>query len=118
MDGGSGEFEAFGGSPVGAGGDAAGAGLGVDDPDGFDAHGAVILATLFEVGVGVVGGEDFDDEERRFGEDFLLRAGAEDDDVGDADAVGRYADALLRTADDVPHCFVDHEPSGQKPLQS
>ncbi len=88
VDGGAGEFEAFGGLPVGAGGDAAGAGFGVDDPDGVDAHGAVILATFFEVGVGVVGGEDFDDEEWRLGEDFLLGSGAEDDKVGDADSFG------------------------------
>ncbi len=88
VDGGAGEFETFGGLPVGSGGDATGAGCGVDDPDGFDAHGAIVLAAFFEVGVGVVGGEDFNDQKWWVGEDFLLGAGAEDDKVGDADAFG------------------------------
>jgi hypothetical protein len=86
VDGGVGNFEAFGGDPVSRGAHAAGAGTGIDDPDIFYAHAAVVFAAGLQVGVGIVRGKDFDDEERWLGEDVWLGAGAEDDEVGDADA--------------------------------
>lgn len=55
------DFEPFGLDPLRAAAGAAGAGFGIDDPDGLDAHGVVILGALLGVAIGVVGGENLDD---------------------------------------------------------
>lgn len=117
-DGGAGDGEAGLLRPGAALAEARGAGARVDDPDGFDAHALVVACAVLEIGIGVVGGEDFDYEEGRVDEDLGLRNERGEDEVGDADAGGANLDALLGQYNHRPFSFVCSKPDGEKRLNS
>lgn len=114
----TGDFEATDLRPAIAGADPTGPGRGIYDPECGNAHLLIVRSAPLGIGVGVLWGEDFENEDGRRGEDTGLRAFPDEDEIGNTDSIFRDAGTPFSGYLHAPCWFVLDEPPCQQRLHT